>query len=564
MKGNRKVVDLIYMDSIKIESELKRDYWARINTWKGWMNDMLDKVVNEDVYVEEQTEYFTANNFLRDFLIRRFEWVMESISDQELRIKYLLALPPFNQIGSIKRFFLHFFQFKDVSQQNRVQFQFYNFSEREVRILWDMFKVVRTLESIEILSKHIAGSRPFNSIFSKDYILSSLSSLSKALALVVKICLKPEFHNQVLTDFPRDCLEPEAVLNRKMSEDYMINDLVLEKFDYRNYFFHIYFRSSLKAIYKGKDLTFKFNYLDYEIVRQEFLIDWINNRLANSPIKIHVLESYTIGRKTFQEVIDNNPEMEITLLKRLPKPVFDALIAEVSENVDNEDQAPVDPMSEEVGEYAQTFRLFQKAKEIAEKSIEAVRNLFSSSDDEYDDDEFENDELGPEESEFKVRNLKKSEIDFPYFCPENSKFSKQMSLLQAKMPSDLFTRFNRKVGDYLAKVSESHLIKRRTPRHEWTAPYMINEMVGDESHTYLLILGAEVKNKQLSMGYGKGMEEKFDFKPYFVFGSKSKMISMGRTMETRKVTGKVIQVYSNSNQNVIEKVMELLDLVIEN
>lgn len=285
------------------------------------------------------------------------------------------------------------------------------------------------------------------------------------------------------------------------------------------------------------------------------------NRLAKNPIKRQILESYRIGRKSFQEVIDSKPDMEITLLKRLPKHVFDDLIAEVSENVGVEDQVTMDPMSEEVGEYAQTFRLFEKAKQIAEKSIEAVRNLFGSSEEEYDD---EDDDTGPEESEFKVRNLKKSEIDFPYFCPENSKFSKQMSLLQAKMPSDLFTKFNRKVGAFLAKVSDSNLIKRRTPRHEWSAPFMINETIGDEAHSYLLILGAEVKNKQLSMGYGKGLDEEFEFKPYFVFGSKSKMISMGRTMETRKVSGKVMQIYSNSNQNVIEKVMELIDLVIEN
>ena len=578
MKTKKKLVDLIYLDSQRLDKDLKKEYRARINTWMDWINTMLDKVVEEEIYVDEQSEYFMANSFLKSFLTKRLDWVLESVDNSELRNKYLLALPPFNQTGNVKQFFLHFFQFKDSPEQKTLEFRYLNKSEREVRILWDINKLIKTMQTISILQKHVSGPKPFISSFTRTDVVNNLSSLKKALTLLVKICIKQEFHDQILGEFPIDCFEPEAILERKESEDYYVNDVVLEKFDYRNYFFHIYFRSNLKAIYKGRDLTFKFNYLDYEIVRQEFLIHWINQRLTNNPRKWEILDNYTMGRKTFSEVIEKTPELEITLLKRLPKNIFDDLMAEVNDSIQNEeDRAPVDPMSEKFGEFSKQFVLFEKAKELAQKSIQAIRKYLGKSDrpepswkdmvskEQNDKNTNESEDSDDTfDTQYNIKILKKKEIDYPHFCEVNSEFSKQISLLQTKMPPDQHTRFQKTVSEYLSKISESAIIKRRTPRHEWAVNYQIQEKWGETENNQLLILGAEVKRKQLSMGYSSGNDEDFEFKTYFVYGSEEILIEMGNPVETRKVRNKTYHIYNFTVPSVINKVMKLVEEVTKN
>ncbi len=572
MKTQKKLVDLIYLDSNLMESELRGDYWARINTWIDWMDLMLVKVVNEDIYIEEQSEYFQLNNLLKNFLIRRLEWILESTPDPELRTKYLLALPPFNQRGNVKRFLLHFFQFKDQPNQKGLKFDFLNNSEKEVRILWDIYKLTKTVQTIDILKKHTTGADPFPSSFPEGHIVQLLDSLSDTLKLLVKICVKPVYHAGLIDNFPLECFEPESILSRKETELYMINEMVLEKFDYRNYFFHVYFRSGLKAIYKGKDLTYKFNYLDFEIIRQEFLIHWIDKRLANNPRKNEVLKNYNTGRKSFLKVIEKTPELEITLLKRLPKHVFDDLMADINESVAENDKSPIDPMSEQIGEFARQFKLYEKAKKIAAKSIKAIRGYLLKSKTDGDqnerDDNTDNqtESTLPEaisKSKMQVKILKKSEIDYPYFCTTNSEFSRQVAVLQTKTPAIQFTAFNNKVKEYLSRISESSLIKRRTPRHEWAVPFLIQEVGAGKETVQLLILGAEVKSKQLSMGYGSDLKKDFDFKTYFVYGALQEQHNMGSPAETRKVKGRAYQIYNFTNPAVIDKVMNLIEVVIK-
>ncbi len=572
MKIKKKLVDLIYLDSHRLDKDLKKEYRARINTWMEWINSMLEKVVDEEIYVDEQSEYFMANSFLKSFLAKRLDWVLESVDNTELRNKYLLALPPFNQTGNVKQFFLHFFQFRDRPEQKTLEFKYLNKSEREVRILWDINKLVKTLQTISVLQKNISGPNPFITSFTRTDVVNNLNALKKALTLMVKICIKQEYHDEIFSEFPIDCFEADAILKRKESENYYANDVVLEKFDYRNYFFHIYFRSSLKAIYKGKDLTFKFNYLDYEIVRQEFLIHWINQRLINNPRKWEILDNYTMGRKTFSEVIEKTPELEITLLKRLPKNIFDDLMAEVNESIQNkEDQAPIDPMSEKFGEFSKQFILFEKAKELAQKSIQAIRKYLRKSDipepswknmvpnDELAGESEDNDETL--ETQYNIKILKKKEIDYPHFCEVNSEFSKQIALLQSKMPPAEHTKFQKTVSEYLSKISESVIIKRRTPRHEWAVNYQIQEKWGGIENNQLLILGAEVKRKQLSMGYSSGNDEDFEFRTYFVYGSEEKLIEMGNPVETRKARNKTYHIYNFTVPSVINKVMKLVEEV---
>ena len=569
-KRDKKMVDLIYLDENKLGSDLEIGYREMINSWSGWANINMEMIFKQEILIEEQAEYFSINNFLKNFLTRRLDWIFESVTDLELRNKYLLALPPFNQQGNIKNFLLHFFQLEISKNSPELKYVQFNKSEREVRILWDVYTLGKSAESIEVLKKFASEEVPFSSVFSSEHIMNQLNTLHSALCLLMKICVKKEYHQEIIYKFPMHCFNPESILNRKVTDNYMINDVVLEKFDYRNYFFHLFFGSGMKAMYNEKKLVFKYNYLDFEIIRQEFLIHWLNNKLAGNPNKKEVFSRFMIDGKTFNQIIEENPEEELTILKLLPKYVFNELIAEVNEVVSEKFKTPVNPMSERMGEFAKHILKFEKAKELAQKTIQAFRHYMTRFEnkpkEKPNDSTTSTEKLKKKEIstkiDFYVDVLKKSEIDCPYFCIDVSKFKAQLVMLKRCMQSSEFTSFNNKVQMFLTDITESKLLKRRTTILEWSVPYLIKEMHGEMIRMHLLILGAEVRNKKLGMGQGSDGKEKFELKPYFVYGSQEQHSEMGYQSESRTVQGEKFCIYSFTNPAVIKKALQLTEIVI--
>ena len=566
----KKLVDLIYLDGKQMESDLKSSHRARIHVWLEWMDKKLERGPLEDLLVDEQSEYLVLSNFLNNFLNARLDWIFDSVSDADLRNKYLLALKPFSQQSGIRDFLRHFFQFQDDPNNTDLKFAFLNHSEREVRILWDVYKLIKTKESIDVLLKSTLDEKSFPSVFSQEYIFNMLTGLSEALLLLVKICVKLKYHGQFFLDFPMDCLEPKPILRRHMLKDYLINDIVLDKFDYRNYFFHIFFRSGMKAMYQGEKLVFEYNYLDFEIIRQEFLTHWLKQRLAGNSKKKEVFDRYVIGGQTLSEIIKKDPGAELRVLKQLPKEIFDDLIADVNEAVDDQDKTPIDPMSEKFGQFAKQLLKFKTAKELAKRSVEIIRSYVSKLGKTSPNTNPKIDQKKSVKvkevvkSEFQIEILKKSDIDFPYFCEDEKKYSKQLALFKANAGKTDFVNFDQRIQDHLYDLEESKVLKRRVPFHEWTIPYRINEVTGEETNIQLLILGAEVKTKPLGMGYGISVKKQFKLDTYFIFGSKKRVMTMGSRFEKRQVDGESYYIYDFFNPLVIEQALKLIQIVLDN
>ena len=56
-KRKKKLVDLIFLEDEKPESQLKIEYQTRIKTWLEWLeNKQNDEEQLQDAYIEEQTE----------------------------------------------------------------------------------------------------------------------------------------------------------------------------------------------------------------------------------------------------------------------------------------------------------------------------------------------------------------------------------------------------------------------------------------------------------------------------------------------------------------------------
>lgn len=563
-KDSRRLVDLIYLDEKKLISDLEDDYQARIDNWTDWMNRKLDSVVSQGVYIEEQNEYFVINNLLRNFLAKRLEWIQKAELEDTLRHKYLQALPPFNQEGSIKTFLLHFFQLKDSSDQQDLVFNQLDKSEREIRILWDIYKITKTMETMEVIRASTAATDPFPTIFDRLYIVDLLNTLSNALILLVRICVKKEHEHEILYDFPLHCFETENILYRKERNSFLIKDSVLERLDYRNFIFHIYFRTSLKTSYKGEEVSFSYNYLDYEIVRQEFLIHWLFSRLNNNPKKKQILDRYVIDGKTFSEIIAASPGTELMILKQLPKLDFEQLITDVNESLEGESQLPFDLMSETIGGFSKKLFLFKAAKKIAQKSVQAIKKLLIKQKESENNSAPESTETvqKTQKPKYIIELLDKSEIDFPFFCTVNSEFSRKQVIIRSRMEPAEFLSFSEQVKGLINSTDEDFLIKRRTPRHEWVVPYMVKDTSDGRTIDHLLILGVEAKNQHMSMGYGSGLKEEFDLFPYFIYGSKQKQKEMGSPEETRTIRNEKFHIYFHANPNATQQALKLFEAII--
>jgi len=575
MAREKKLIDLIYLDEGINESQLKTEYQARISTWEKWSQHRQDDDLTlVNTFVTEQAEYYSVSAFLTTFLRKRLDWIFQSISDQDLRLKYLLVLPPFSQKGNIKSFLLHFYQLKDHERQNNIVFQSLNKQERELRVLWDMYKLTKTLETIQTLKKWLVGRHPFPSYFSGKHALKTLNNLQECLVLLFRICIKSEYQSKLLKQFPKDVFSAETVLKRRESENYLVTDITLDKLDYRNYFFFIYYRSSLKANFEGQTLEFEINYLDYEIIRQEFLTHWISQRLKNNPAKLEVLNQYMFGSKTFAQMIEKRPDMEISLLKKLPKNVFDDLIAQVNDSVEGELKLEVDPMSETFGEFARQLFNFEKAKELAKKSVQAIRNYviqtkkpgakaITPRQNEIKPEEISLSRQKKRPSEFKIQILKKNEIGFPFFCSNNAHFSRLHKLLKSKLEHNVYVALNTKIEAFLSQTTSDRLIIRRSPRHEWAVPFLVHETENSESKGQLLILGAELKARPKGSGNSTGTDHKYEFRSYFVYGTEEKIGDMGFISEDRKVKGEIFYIYDFSHPAVIRQALKLIDVVTE-
>ncbi len=574
MSKKKKLVDLIHLDEIVNEAQLKADYQTRISIWERWMQHRQnDDLTTMNAFVKEQAEYYEIDRFLTVFLKQRLDWIIQSVSDPELRLKYLLVLPPFSQKGDLKSSLLHFFQLKNSDQLEKIVFQQLNKQERELCVLWDMYKLTKTLETIQTLKKWLTGRSPFNSHFSGKHALQTLNRLQESLNLLFQVCIKKEHQSNLLKKFPKDLFRVESVLKRREAGHYFATNNALNKFEYRNYLFFIYYKSNIMLDFEGQNVKFEINYLDYEIIRQEFLIYWISQRLRKNPRKQEVLEKYMFGRKTFAQTIEHRPDMEINLLKRLPKNVFDDLISQVNESVEADLKLSVDPMSENFGDFARQLLKFETAKELARKSIQAIQKyIIQTKKKKAEALTTQQNVIKPPETaplqkkqspEFGIQTLKESEISIPFFCSNNAHFTRLLKLLRIKLEPTQYNALNAKIEAFLNQTPKEHLIIKRSPRHERVVPLLINEVGKNEPNGQLLILGAELKNRQLGMGFSSKIEQKYEFHSYFVYGTQEKIGNLGFISEERNVKGEPYYIYDFSHPKVIREALKLIDVVTE-
>ena len=566
----KKIVDLIYIEPEKDNKTRIDDIVAKIDYW----NDNLK--IQQETYFERSSdpdsqalqEFLSMRKFLKKFLYQRAVWIQKTVEDPELKREYLKVLPPFNQKGGIKSLLLHFYQVKESPDGKGLMYQVQNNEDKELRILWDIYKLRKTIESIDTINRSLQRPPHFPSIFPEVERIRCLNSLRSVFHLLFQMCIQKKYQKELYTELSGRYMKPEAILKRSEMKVNYVYPHVIEKFNYRNHFFYAYFYSGMRAKIGREIREFRYNYLDFEIIKQEFLINWLNQKLKENPRKREIYQKYAIGGKTLAEILIENPGKEIYLLKQLPLHVFNDITAEVNQKVEASLKTKVNSLSENYGEPAEVKRNFDFAHRLVQSSIHKLKSFLSNPVQESLQPNPEPPAEEPpsqkrEKPKFDIQKVKKNQISYPYFHTEIGTYKQKLALLRIKM-GNTFAAFNSRLNKFLGNVNESFVISRRTPKFEWSMPYYIKETYSDDEKHHLLILGAEVKAKQLSMGYSKKLGRNTHiFTCFFVYACNEMNQSMGNVIGKRVAKGIEFNEYDFANGEVQKKMLQLFDMVLE-
>lgn len=568
-KEGKKVVDLIYIEKQKSESTVIKEYNFSLDHWKNTLKRLQEHYFEQhfNSTSPDVLEILAMRKFIGAFVQSRVNWIVSEVKDQSLRRKYLNVIPPFQLKGGMKTILLHFFQMEESEDKKSILYKAKNDIEKEICILWDIYKLRKTIDSIETIKKSLNSDNAFESVFSVAHRKECLESLKTVFQLMFQMTIQKDHQRTLYSDLSPELMQPENVLERQEQDRSYVYPHVIRKYDYRNHFFYVYYSPGMKAKIAGDVKKFHYNYLDFEVIKQEFLINWLNTRLGGNENKRQIYKNYAIGDRRVDQIIDENPEKEIEILKQLPLAVFNDITAQVNDAVNEELKTKVDPQSENHGEFSKVAKEFGKAQSVAKSGIKKLKSILKSKKDEREEIANEPEEAPPPPKpkeiipEFAVFKVQKNQIDYPYFQKESSVYKAKMSLLRVKM-GPKYTSFNKGLGEFFSKISDSALIRRRTPKHEVIFPHVIKETKGEKVINHLLILGAEVKAKQLSMAYSTGGESTHSFTCFFLYGSDVDMPEMGETTDSRNARGIQFQIYDFANPAVQEKALRCYELVM--
>ncbi len=565
--SNRSITNLIKTNTIKDPDQYIQDRIHEVEQWKEYWKSKQEEYFEQDFDTNAPSviEVSEIRRFLNQFLRKKLDIIKKGNADSKQQILRLML--PFNTDAGIADFLLHFFQLeKTDGELNYIKRDPF---EKEVHILYDIYKIKKTIECIDVMRKTVGNpEKQFPSRFPEQEKKVILEQLREVMKVLFKFTIMPNRQKELYQTISMDLISPESILQRREKNFFYCYPHVIEKYDYRNLFFLIYFREGLSAKIGKEPKKFEYNYTNFETLKQEFLSDWLEKRLRNNPEKQKIYETYEIDNRTIASWLEEDPSREIPLLKKLPLHKFNNLIAQVDEKVDDELKAEISPMSEKHGDLSQFKNETKKAVKMAKSPLNKLKSFlgFGKKEEELPEEEapveaVSEPETAPEpEPEWKITSLNAKQAPYYYLCQSASKYKAKLALVRTKMGGE-FQNLNKLVNKLMNAFGESGVVRRRTPKHDWTVPYLMKYVVGDTTTDYLFILGGEAKVKAKGMGYSSGDE--YTYTPYVVFATAEPDAQYGTIEGERPVYSRTFHEYSIANEATRKKVVEFMQLIQE-
>lgn len=542
-----------------------------VREWDQYWGELYPDPENPDPAAQEATQ---IRRMLRGFLAPRLDELATG-GDENLGI-FLNLMIPFDTRGGLRDFLLHFFQLAE-NDQGKLVYEERGRFERDVYVLYDLYRVKKTLEVVSTLrAARQDPERMFPSIFAEAQIAEYLDGIEAVLGLMFNQCLPEEHLRDLLPRLSPTFLKSHALLNRRENDIVYTLPHVLEKYVYRRFFFLIYFKDGLKARVDGGEKDFRFNFLNFQVLKHEFLVHWLTGPLRNDTRKYKIYQRYLVQGKSLLEWISEDPEKERQLLNGMSAHSLNDMASQVNEALPEEMKIGELPESKDFGFYRQLKENLTSAVDMVRAPIETLRKIVEDEGPPPPEEEEQKPTLPAdlpaapppkadsapqaEAPHWEVTLLKKNQVPKPFLADSTVEFNTRANVVKARLGSE-WKAFSSYVSQLLENTPEMATIRRRTPKHEWSMPYRLRWVAPDEQKEYLLVLGAEVKARPRGMGFQK--EEAYNFLPYYVFATNVEDEDYGTPAGERMSAGMPMKEYAPSHPAVSRKVVELLEVIKE-
>lgn len=542
-------------------------FHGNIETWEKRVQSLYQEKEREKT--PETPEALEELNQLKAFLNGRLKKRLNAIRQypEELRIKYLKCLEPFYTEEGITRFMGHYFDV-EVFKQVRLRYRKKKDFEKEVNILFDLYRVKKTIETISTLQKSVASNQPFESQFAKEEQAEFLRVLKEIFKLFFIRFVKKEERKALFNSLSETRLEMDEITQRRKQGLSYINPEAIQSNEYREKFITVFFSTLLRTKTNVEIKDLHFNYLNFELLKNEYLSDWMQKKLKGNPEKDKVLQKYMLGGKSVSQLIKENPEKEAEILASLPIDAFNDIAEEINEKVKDEDKSPVSTFSKNHGVFARLQSSFEAVKQVARFSVEKMEEFKPKTKiwtvkkkPQAPEPKPEKEEKPAKKLEIKygLQALKMEDLDFPFFDKNPTTYAAKIQFLRKKIESEYET-FKADVWRLFNLLSREHFIIRKDPVHEWILPFLFSY----EKRHYLLILGAEITLKDQQVGYqSRWKKSMYAFNTFFIFGTQLPNEQYGKVVETRQVKKVPFRQYSFAVPAVFAEVRKFLTQLIQ-
>ncbi len=490
---------------------------------------------------EEQKEFNALDDFLKGPLINRLMGVYQE--NNEFKDRYLKSLEPFFNQEGLQNFIEHHFDVELDPVEDLLIYRKKEVFEKEMGTLFMLFKVKKTIETIITLQKATESEDPFASSFSKEVQQDYLNVLKEILKLFFIKFVKKEYLKSVYSKLSEKQFQATGLANRREKEINYIRDKILEGTEVRSFYILLFFTREMRTLRKNKIINIAFNYLDFELIKNEFLVDWLQRKLKGNALKDQIYAKHRIGNQSLKELIGKNPEKEGEILQKVPLEEFNDIAEQINEIVDEEDKTPVPTFSKNHGEMARSESMFGKAKKLVRLPLKKMKQLL-----------IKKKKTTHPKSAFSLQVVSEYDIDFAFFDEMTNSYANKLTFLRKKMGEIMNDSFRDNLWTFFEFISSDHLIKREEPVKEWAIPFLLKN--GNEAR--LLIVGAEISQKKTKSGV---KFSNYEFTPYFVYGLNKKDDDYGRLLGTRTADATEFFCYSYAEERVQKEAMQFFQYI---
>lgn len=571
------IVSVPKQENEKSAQALINTFNENISTWEKRVQSLRQEKERENPsdLKEILDELDQLSAFLKGRLTKRLQGIRQYPED--LQLKYLRCIEPFYTEAGITRFMGHYFDV-EVFKQVRLRYRKKKDFEKEVNILFDLYRVKKTIETISTLENSVKSNESFPSRFGKNEQAEFLKTLREIFKLFFIRFVKKEYRKQLFETLSESHLDTDQIIDMRKKGTSYVTPEAIQSNEYRDKFITVFFSTLLRTKTSEHVKDLHFNFLNFEVLKNEFLTHWMQQKLKNNPEKDKVLQNYQIGGKSVAQLIKESPDKEADILSSIPLEIFNDMAEEINQKVRDDAKTPVTTFSRNHGLFSRLQTSFEAVKQVARYSVDkmeemkpktkiwTVKKKPAAAAKAPLPEKVQTSKPAPEAAakkeeprqqlkiQYGLEVLTLADIDNPFFDQRIETYPAKLDFLAKKM-GDRYEMFTAKIWQLFNLLSKDHFIIRRDPCHEWAVPFLFNQ----GNSRILLMIGAEISKKHKQVGYkSKFMKEQYDFNTYFHLATQTRNAKLGKVVDIRKVRNVPFHLYAHAEKTVLNMSFNLL------